>query len=233
MNFANQIIDHCESTNDRVRELGEAGCPHGTWVAARIQEKGRGRLGRNWVGAEGNLFLSVLLRDIPKERLTWTPLMVAVSVVSVLRGLSPALDVQIKWPNDLWLDEKKVGGILCEAVSGKSQTYVIAGIGVNCTSVPEVLDQPVTALVERAPAGLLKIERLAPLVASAVAAVDFSDVRSLYEKWAVFLPGMRVSWGLGSSGVVRGLGEMGELLVEERRGVVKSLYAEDVSVRRG
>jgi BirA family biotin operon repressor/biotin-[acetyl-CoA-carboxylase] ligase len=67
MKFANQLIEECESTNNLARELAEGGFPHGTWVAAKEQSGGRGRLGRQWVGERGNLFLSVVLRDLPKE----------------------------------------------------------------------------------------------------------------------------------------------------------------------
>jgi BirA family transcriptional regulator, biotin operon repressor / biotin---[acetyl-CoA-carboxylase] ligase len=70
MKFANQLIEECASTNDLARELAEAGFPHGTWVAAKEQGRGRGRLGREWVGERGNLFLSVVLRDLPRDHLT-------------------------------------------------------------------------------------------------------------------------------------------------------------------
>jgi BirA family biotin operon repressor/biotin-[acetyl-CoA-carboxylase] ligase len=153
------------------------------------------------------------------------PLTVAVQVARVAREISPALDVRIKWPNDLWLDGKKVGGILCEATSN----YIVAGIGLNCLSVPEVLDQPVTALVERAAAGLVKPEKFILEIVIALQTMDYSAARNLYEQWAVLSPGTSVSWE-GGKGTVQGIGEKGELLVV-RDGAVVPLYAEDVKIR--
>ena len=225
MKFANQLIEECTSTNDLARELAEAGFPHGTWVAAKEQSGGRGRLGRKWVGERGNMFLSVVLRDLPKDKLTWVPLMVAVQVARVIREVNVSLDVRIKWPNDLWIDGKKVGGILCEATAG----YVIAGVGLNCLRVPEVLDQPVTALVEHVAAGLVKPEKLISLIVEALRTADMDLTRSLYEQWAALVPGTPVSWD-GGKGVVKGTGEKGELLVIQD-GVVVPLYAEDVKIK--
>jgi BirA family biotin operon repressor/biotin-[acetyl-CoA-carboxylase] ligase len=74
------IVDRCSSTNDLARKLGEQGQPHGTWVSARVQEAGRGRLGRVWQGIEGNLFLSIVCRVGPPAIWTWVPLASAVGV---------------------------------------------------------------------------------------------------------------------------------------------------------
>jgi BirA family transcriptional regulator, biotin operon repressor / biotin---[acetyl-CoA-carboxylase] ligase len=158
---------------------------------------------------------------------TWVPMMVAVQVSRVVRDVSPTLEVKIKWPNDLWLDGKKVGGILCEATTAG---YVVAGIGLNCLRVPEVLDQPVTALVERVAAGLVRPEKLIPEIVEALRTADVGSTRGMYEQWAVLTPGISVSWE-GGRGIVRGLGEKGELLVL-RDGDVIPLYAEDVKVRQ-
>ena len=62
MSPANRVVERCVSTNDLARSLGEAGAPHGTWVSAKVQEAGRGRLGRKWESLEGNLFLSLIAR---------------------------------------------------------------------------------------------------------------------------------------------------------------------------
>src|SRR5271154_5529206 len=114
----NSVIERCDSTNDLARQLGESGCPHGSWISARVQEKGRGRLGREWQSMEGNLFLSIIVRPEKRSLWTWVPMASAIGAAETLSELYPKLQVRVKWPNDLWADRKKLGGILCEAVGG-------------------------------------------------------------------------------------------------------------------
>ena len=135
--IANQVIESCESTNDLARELGEAGYPHGTWISARQQSRGRGRLGRQWQSIEGNLFLSIIVRPEMRELWTWVPMATAIAIAEALRSLFPELPVQVKWPNDLWVHGKKLGGILCEAVGGRADSFIVIGIGLNCAVAPE------------------------------------------------------------------------------------------------
>src|SRR4051794_23597950 len=97
----NTVLDSCESTNDCARALGEKGFAHGTWVSARRQTGGRGRLGRSWASIEGNLFLSLIVRIDRKDVWTWIPLAAAAGVVTALRARFENLDIRIKWPNDL------------------------------------------------------------------------------------------------------------------------------------
>src|SRR5689334_9561043 len=120
---ANQVIDRCASTNDLARRLGELGYPHGTWISARAQDSGRGRLGRTWQGVEGNLFLSIVARVEPPRLWTWVPLATAVGIASALRARFTGLDLRIKWPNDLWIGRAKTGGILCEGIGSAQGTF--------------------------------------------------------------------------------------------------------------
>jgi biotin-[acetyl-CoA-carboxylase] ligase BirA-like protein len=156
---ANQVIARCGSTNDLARELGERGAPHGTWVSAREQEKGRGRLGRQWQSLEGNLFLSLVARIEDKSRWTWVPLATAVAAARMIEAREPALGsrLRIKWPNDLWLVPEgsrpgaagaKLGGVLCEAVGNRSGSFIVIGLGLNCAHAPPGLDQETISLSE-------------------------------------------------------------------------------------
>src|SRR5689334_14176240 len=103
MKFANQVLEECDSTNRVARGLAVEGAEHGTWVSARVQTQGRGRLDRKWESTDGNLFLSIVARNIPMDLWSWIPLTVAVGVHRCLVGLFPEVAVQIKWPNDLWV----------------------------------------------------------------------------------------------------------------------------------
>jgi BirA family transcriptional regulator, biotin operon repressor / biotin---[acetyl-CoA-carboxylase] ligase len=116
-----------DSTNARARELAAAGAPHGTLITASEQTAGRGRQGRVWVAPEGRALLcSVVVRD-PSRLL---PLATGVAVAETVGAVAgdPAR-ATVKWPNDVWLDGRKVSGILVE---GRPQEgWAVIGIGLN------------------------------------------------------------------------------------------------------
>ena len=109
------------STNDRARELATAGAPHGTLVTAAQQSAGRGRQGRTWSAPPGRALLMSLVLRGPHALL---PLAAAVAVADVCGETA-----QIKWPNDVLIDDRKVAGILAE---GRPQEgWAVLGIGLN------------------------------------------------------------------------------------------------------
>ena len=232
--IANQVIESCESTNDLARELGEAGFPHGTWVSARQQTRGRGRLGRQWQSMEGNLFLSVIVRPDKRELWTWVPMATAIAIAESLRDLYPDIPVQVKWPNDLWVHGKKLGGILCEAVGARGDSFIVIGIGLNCAVAPEGLDQATTSVsAERGEVTSADDVRLA-VIRNVLQwmNLDASLIASAYERLAAFPPGSRIQWSEGAEqGAVVGLGPSGELRVTKASGEAVSLFAEDVKIR--
>lgn len=117
-------VERATSTNHLLRTMAMAGAPPGTVVVARTQSAGRGRLGRTWASPPGGLWCSVLLElpDVPSR----LPLLVAVAAADAARAVSGA-DVRVKWPNDLVLAGRKVGGILVEALP----PHAVVGIGLN------------------------------------------------------------------------------------------------------
>lgn len=120
------------STNREATALAEAGVVNGTVVLADSQTEGRGRLSRRWFSPPGvNLYCSIVLREtVPADRLSewlsWLPLMAALAAAEAIRTTA-GTQVAVKWPNDLLLADRKVGGILCE--SGPS--FQIVGVGIN------------------------------------------------------------------------------------------------------
>ena len=162
-------LEETDSTNRVAKELARQGAPHGTVVSAKRQTAGRGRLGRRFCSPEGGIYLSVLLRtDLPPEdRALLTP-MAAVAVcrmVERLCGVRPG----IKWVNDLYLEDKKLCGILCEAAGDA----VIVGIGLNYAMPPAGFppDIPATALYPPV-GGPVHREELAEAIAEAVLTAD-------------------------------------------------------------
>lgn len=127
-----RLLTQTDSTNDAARVLAIAGAPTGTLVIADEQRAGRGRMGRPWFSPPGvGLWLSVVMRSVAEHAIETLPLRIALSVAEALDAWVDA-PVRIKWPNDLLLGDRKVGGILCEGVwEGGMSGYVVAGIGLN------------------------------------------------------------------------------------------------------
>ncbi len=128
-----EVLGEIGSTNDRIMAAGRDGAPEGLAVIADRQTAGRGRLGRSWASPPGvGLYTSILLR--PKLPAGQVPLLTLVSGLAVAEAIEnvTGLAPRLKWPNDLLVNEKKVGGILTETASVESRvSYVAVGIGIN------------------------------------------------------------------------------------------------------
>ena len=121
------------STNDVARQLGEGGAPSGTAVVAEEQVTGRGRAGRVWASPPGlGVWLSVVVRPAELPSPSVLPLAIGIAAAGALdRFASPEI-AMLKWPNDLVVKGRKLGGILCEAAwSGSAPAFVVVGIGIN------------------------------------------------------------------------------------------------------
>ena len=122
-------FDTLDSTNSYLKRNGK-NLDHFTVVQANHQEQGKGRLGRSWQDQGNSLLFSILLKEkIEPERVPLLSLLAGASVVLTLEhyGLTPL----VKWPNDTLVSEKKISGILTEAVSEGEDIFYIVGIGIN------------------------------------------------------------------------------------------------------
>ncbi len=136
-----QTVERTASTNADMIALAAQGADEGLWLRAVEQTAGRGRLGRAWVSPPGNLYASTLVRLQPTDPNPATLALVAsVALDETLRGWGA--EPWIKWPNDLFIGDAKLTGILLE----RSGDAVIIGIGVNLAHHPEGLDRAVTSL---------------------------------------------------------------------------------------
>ncbi len=196
------------------------------FVLADVQTSGRGRADHTWDSVAGNLHVSILLKDAPVDCLTWIPLWVSVCVHQTLIELEvDSAAIQLKWPNDIWVNHaKKAGGILCEKVGSS----LIVGIGLNLIQAPH----PDSAVIPFSK----KINRdhfLTLLVLKLKQPLFVPAVRTYYERFALFAKNEKVNWredstGRQFSGEIVGLGEYGELLVKSEEKVI-SLYSETVN----
>ena len=129
-------LDGVGSTMDSLHALAEGGAPAGTAVVARAQAAGRGSRGRTWSSPPGGLWLSVLSRPAAAG-LELVSLRAGLAVAERLGRLGEGDRVRLKWPNDLMLDERKIGGILCEARwQGTALAWIVIGLGLNVENRP-------------------------------------------------------------------------------------------------
>lgn len=146
------IYDEVESTNSIAYELLKKGYPSGTVVIADRQTKGKGRLGRKWISPAGkNLYMSIAVK--PNITPKYATMITLTSVVACTTALRRHTDIAvlIKWPNDMLVDHKKVGGILSEIkIEGEKIKAAVVGIGINVNmteeDIPEEIKDIATSL---------------------------------------------------------------------------------------
>jgi BirA family transcriptional regulator, biotin operon repressor / biotin---[acetyl-CoA-carboxylase] ligase len=216
-----------DSTNARARELAIRGAPHGTLVTASEQSAGRGRQGRTWSAPAGRALLcSIVIRDPPRL----LPLAAGVAVAEAVDELVPDGPAQIKWPNDVLLEGRKVAGILVE---GRPQEgWTVVGVGLNVALRPE--DFP-AELQERAGTLGLAPDAIEPTLDALlrrlehwVSASDEALLGTVRGRDALL--GREIRW-YGGRGVGAGVDEAGRLVVETESGRV-ALDAGEVHLLR-
>jgi BirA family biotin operon repressor/biotin-[acetyl-CoA-carboxylase] ligase len=141
--------DTIGSTNEEALARARHGESGPLWITARQQTAGRGRRGRSWVSAPGNLHATLLLCDpAPAERVAELSFVAALAVHDAVGEVAPSLSTRLvlKWPNDLLLDQQKLAGILVEGENAPGRLAVAIGVGVNCAHHPSHTSYPATSL---------------------------------------------------------------------------------------
>ena len=216
------LFDEVTSTLDIAHPLARDGAPDGTLILAERQTAGRGRSGRTWASEDGaGIWSTINARPTDAAALEVLSLRVGLASARALEAFTSG-DVQMKWPNDLMLDDGKLGGILIESRWREERVdWVAIGIGINCR-VPRDIPNA-RALLE----GIDRIEVLAALVPAVRAAAASHGALTApelhdYERrdWA---RGRRCTSPI--AGVVRGIDARGALLVHTSAG--------DVAARSG
>ncbi len=148
------ILTETPSTNTLGLTLAASGEPHGTVILAEHQTAGKGRLGRSWASPPNkNIYCSVILRAPRLQpHMTWVPLVTGLAISEAIQT-EQLIKPSLKWPNDLLIGNKKLGGILCEGTSrGNTPSVVIIGFGVNVNTTlddfPENLQPTSTSLLQ-------------------------------------------------------------------------------------
>ena len=235
-------FDSLPSTNLEAVKYAVEGAAEGLCVVAAEQTAGRGRMQRQWISPPGaGLYFSIVLR--PKFEQTHWPLLTLIAAIAVHDALgdSCSLKTDIKWPNDILVDEKKLCGILAESVDTSTGRAVVVGIGINLTqnAFPAELETTATS-VEAATRAKPELEDvLEALLVNLVANYEILNKvggnLEIIGRWCMrssYCQGKLVRVTDGDNtllGTTRGLERDGALRVETDNGEIKVLRAGDVS----
>jgi BirA family biotin operon repressor/biotin-[acetyl-CoA-carboxylase] ligase len=240
-------VRSCTSTSDRVVARAREGAPEGLCVIADEQTRGRGRAGRVWASPSGRgLLLSLLVRPrLDVGALPPLALAVGVAAAEALRSLGVAVD--LKWPNDLLAQGRKLGGILVESASeGPRLAFAVVGIGINVDTGPEELPpelrESATSIllstgrsIDRAMLAQTLLERLERWYERFVAEGPAEVVRA-FRAAAQGTLGRRVrvraadSW---ISGTAEDIADGGALILRDEDGVRRRIVAGEVEAELG
>lgn len=233
-----------DSTNNKAKQLAAEGVCHGSLVIADRQTAGRGRRGRIWLSDdEDNIYMTILLRpEFAPEKAPMMTLVMAYSAAKVIRKVT-GLEVQIKWPNDLVWNGRKLVGILTEmSVKNSGIEYVVVGVGVNVNTThfaEEVKDTAVS--ICQATGRKWKKEQLVTEITKHFLedyklfeqTEDLAQIQEAYNALLVNCGREVCILGEKESYCAKALGinAYGELLVQREDGTKEAVYAGEVSVR--
>lgn len=244
--FVDRIFDFDEvdSTNVKARLLAEEGVPHGTVVIADKQTHGKGRRGRNWeTASKKSIAMSIVLR--PDVLPTVASMLTLVMGMSVVEACSQVLHVetQIKWPNDVVLNDRKICGILTEMSTEIDYiNYIVVGTGINVNmdSFQEEIVAIATSLKAETGQSVLRSELTAAVLdcfeVNYKSFIEVQDLSFMLEKYNGALVSLgktvRVLDPSGEyTGISFGINKNGELVVKKKDGAIELVYSGEVSVR--
>jgi BirA family biotin operon repressor/biotin-[acetyl-CoA-carboxylase] ligase len=238
-------FDSIDSTNLEAMRQAKAGAPEGLCIVAREQTRGKGRLDRSWHSPkDAGLYFTMILR--PKLEMNAWPLITLMAALAVFDALIKACDLRtdIKWPNDICVNDRKLCGILAETVETEAGPAAIVGIGINLNSDGLSSElQEVATSVELAtgcePDSELILQELVKAIDERYDFLHSSGgAEHIIREWCAnssYAAGRRVQVSISGrtfEGTTRGLESDGALRVETADGKVKIVRAGDVTALR-
>ncbi|NHM29149.1 biotin--[acetyl-CoA-carboxylase] ligase [Neobacillus terrae] len=243
--FIGRNIDYQESTGSTQKiahQLSNDDAPEGTVVVAEEQVSGRGRMDRKWHSPKyTGIWMSIILRpNILPARAPQLTLLAAVAVVQAMEEVT-GLVPEIKWPNDILINGRKVTGILTELQAEADRiNSVIIGIGINVNqeSFPEEIEQTATSLLIEKGEAVSRTELIKSVFAhleklySIYLENGFLPIKLLWESYAVSIGKTLKARTLTSviEGRALGITDDGVLKIEDKDGVIHQVYSADIEL---
>ncbi len=242
--FSVEVLPQVDSTNTLLMERARSGHTAPVLVVAEQQTAGRGRMGRQWVSSQpvGGALTFSLGVLLPECDVSGLSLVVGYSVVQSLDAQHRHA-LRLKWPNDLWYQQRKLGGVLVEICNVGAQRYAVVGVGINISAPPALPPAQAGQAVPLPPAWVQEFAptATAPAVLCQLAAPLAAALRQFaaqgFAPWqARFatrdgLHGQAVDLSDGSTGIAQGVAANGALLVRTAQGPLRSVFSEEISVR--
>jgi len=240
-----EVFKTIDSTNTYAKKLAQNGAVQGTVIVSEEQSAGRGRLGRSFYSpASTGIYMSVILR--PKLSIEHSLLIttsVAVAVSKAIETLA-RIDTKIKWVNDIYFNEKKLCGILCEAsidFESGGLEYAIVGIGINVSTLkdefPANLKEIATSIFPNNDAKPIRSELIAEILNNISQCYDDISNKSFLEEYKKrsFLLGQEIfviNGEKSDEATAIDIDEKAQLVVKFKDGSIKTLSSGEVSVRK-
>ncbi len=234
------------STQDAAKMLASQGAVEGTIIVAEVQTEGRGRIGRRWISLPEGIYFSIILRpDIQPTEALKLPLIAGVAVAQAIKEVTN-VDPKLKWPNDIFIADRKVGGILTEMSAEMDRLdWVIVGIGLNVNAPKDSFSDEIQEI-----ATSLQIENGNPVSRVKLLQTLLSNLESLYDEFKKNgFESTRARWKdlsntIGAEVAVYSGAELiegqavdidsdGALVVQTKDGNLQRIIAGDVSLKLG
>lgn len=218
-----------DSTNLYAKEKAEEGISENTVIWAHRQSAGRGRHGNNWDSPEGNLYMSLIIKlELDKKHIGQLSFIASVALANVLSNLLDRKNkINLKWPNDVLINDKKLAGILVETEANAD--WAVIGMGVNVKSAPDgaVCLKDVGVNIEVKDLLDMLLDQIKVLLRQ-----DFKHIREIWLKHA-YKVNEEIRARLSKEtlfGIFRGIDEDGVLLLEMKDGTLRKINSGEVFI---
>ncbi len=233
-----------DSTNKAAKDLADKKAKEGTLVIAEEQTKGRGRLNRNWQSMPYcNILMSLIFRPVlPASKIFYLTMISSTALVNAIKKLT-GLKVRIKWPNDIYYNNKKLAGILTELKADRNSVkYAIVGIGLNVNSDPSEnaeIREIATSLYKESGKIISRNELLRMILIEIEREYDllkkgkFEKIRTGWERHSLVMgkPVIIYSDNFIEEGIALSIADDGALIIRKENGEKKQIICGDVSLR--